>query len=262
MQQQQPPPNNARKKPANPLTAAAAVAFLCAAATLGAAAPEAPRAPAVLPVNSPIVFVLDQTIGSKSTAGDSARAHLRDAIVVGGLTVAPAGTPVTIKVLQAQRAQLANVDGSVDIYFEPLKLPSGVTVPLSTPTSHIDPHLTAGRSSTRTITDTVGDIFIPGHYLYHILRKGMDVTLHPGTQIRARTAATVEVSGGTVAVVTPPPFPAPVDSPHSAFVPAPFATAPGFKTPTPKPSPSPTAGAAPTLQPTTRASARPHLDGH
>ena len=98
--------------------------------------------------------------------------------------------------------------------------------------------MSAGQESTRGITDTVGDIFIPGHLLYHMLRKGGDVTLRPGTVIRARTAATVGVSHGAVAVSTPAPFVTSQDAPHPAFSVAPIYTPPGYHPPAPKPSPS------------------------
>jgi hypothetical protein len=182
--------------------------------------------------------VLDDTISSRSKAGSVAHAHLRDPIVLNNTTVARAGTPVDIVITQTSAAQAGNVDGFVEIYFQALPLASGKMLPLTTPSAHINPHMSAGQASTRGITDTVGDIFIPGHYIYHIFRKGSDVTLRPGTIIRARTAATLHVAKGVVAVSTPPPFSTSLDTPHPAFVPAPLATPPGFHAPTPKPSPS------------------------
>jgi hypothetical protein len=199
-----------------------------------------------LPPDSSIFFVLDGDISSRGQQGTLVRAHLRDPIVVGGITVAPAGAPVGIRITHTQGAQMANVDGSVDIYFEPLALANGRTLPLVTPTSHIDPHLTAGQASTQAVTDTVGDILIPYHYLYHILRKGMEVDLRPGTVIRARTGAELRYAAGSVAVVTPPAVAGAGDAPHPAFKTAPVATPPGFAPPTPKPSPS----VQPTAQPT------------
>jgi hypothetical protein len=167
-----------------------------------------------------------------------ARAHLRDPIVLGGITIAQAGAPVNIDITQASAAQVGGVDGTVEIYFESLPLAGGKTLPLSTPTARINPHMSAGQESTRGITDTVGDIFIPGHLLYHMLRKGGDVTLRPGTVIRARTAATLGVAHGTVALTTPAPFVTSQDAPHPAFSVAPIYTPPGYHPPTPKPSPS------------------------
>jgi len=146
---------------------------------------------------------------------------------------------VQIEVLKADAAQIGNVDGSVDIYFEPLPLPGGKTLPLHTPTEHIDPHISGGQASTKAIADTVEDIVIPYHYLYHVLRKGMEVDLHPGTQIRARTAAVVAIgASGQVVVTTPPPFDLNTDKPATQFKPAPYWAPPGVATPSPKPSPT------------------------
>jgi hypothetical protein len=192
----------------------------------------------VLPLNSSVFFVLDDTVSSRSRTG-VVRAHLRDPIVLRGVTIAPAGTPVNMVITQASAAQAGNVDGFVEVYFEELRLASGKMLPLNTPTAHISPHMTAGQESTRGVTDTVGDIFIPGHYIYHLLRKGADVTLRPGTVIRARTGATVHVTNaGAVAISTPAPFRSSLDTPHPDFQAAPLATPPGFHAPTPKPSPS------------------------
>jgi hypothetical protein len=193
----------------------------------------------VLPLNSSLFFVLDDTISSHSKVGSVARAHLRDAIVLDGVTVARAGTPVNIEVTQSSAAQVGGVDGSVEIYFEDLALGGKLSLPLSTPTARINPHMSAGQQSTQGIEDTIGDIFIPGHVIYHMFRKGGDVTLRPGTVIRARTAATLRVSHGAIAIATPQPFITTDDTPAPAFSVAPMYTPPGYHPPTPKPSPSP-----------------------
>jgi len=203
-----------------------------------AATPSSTPNSTLLPLGSSLFFVLDETISSHSSkAGSYVRAHLRDPLILKGITVAAAGTPIQVQLVQAQPAHMANEDGSVEIYLEPMPLAGGKTLPLSTPTARIDPHLTAGQASTRDVTDTVGDIFIPYHLLYHMLRKGMDVTLRPGTVIRGRTAAALDVSSGSIAIATPRPFPIVGDTPHPAFSPAPLASPPGFHMPTPKPTP-------------------------
>lgn len=249
------------KKRANPARAAIlAFAAACAAAAVGAG-PQSARAiviptppppprveptstptgtpnSTVLPLNSSLFFILDDTIGSRTKAGTIAHAHLRDPIVLGGITVARAGAQVNIDVTQSQAAQAGGMDGTVEIYFESLPIAGNRDLPLTTPTARIDPRMSAGQESTRSITDTVGDIFIPGHLLYHMFRKGSDVTLRPGTVIRARTAATVAVSRGAVAVTTPAPFVTSLDTPDPVFSVAPVYTPPGYHPPTPKPSPS------------------------
>lgn len=249
------------RKPANPARAGILILAAACAAAAVSAGPQAARAivvatppppprvepvstptgtpnSTVLPLNSSLFFVLDDTVSSHSKPGSVARAHLRDPIVLEGVTVARAGAPVNIEISQASAAQVGGVDGTVEIYFESLALPGGKTLPLSTPTARINPHMTAGQESTRGITDTVGDIFIPGHFLYHMLRKGGDVNLRPGTVIRARTAATLAIAHGALAVTTPAPFVTSEDAPHPAFSVAPVYTPPGYHPPTPKPSPS------------------------
>ncbi len=262
MPQRQPRNSKSRKKRlANPARAGIlALAAACAAAAFGAG-PQAARAiviptpepPArvqptatptgtpnstVLPLNSSLFFVLDDTISSHSKPGTIAHAHLRDPIILGGMTLARAGAPMGIEVTQSSPAQAGGIDGTVEIYFQALPLAGNLSLPLSTPTARINPHMSAGRESTQGITDTIGDIFIPGHILYHAFRKGSDVTLRPGTVIRARTAAAVHVFHGTVAIATPAPFITITDTPHPAFSVAPMYTPPGYHPPTPKPSPS------------------------
>lgn len=259
-----PQPLKSKRKPAKLIRAALAALAAVSAAVSICASPQPARAIVVpktisnsplpepsatkddLPPNSSLFFILDGDISSRGQEGALVRAHLRDPIVVGGVTVAAAGAPVAIRILHAQGAQMANVDGSVDIYFEPLPLAGGRSLPLVTPTSHIDPHLTAGQASTQAVTDTIGDIFIPYHFLYHMLRKGMEVDLRPGTVVRARTGAELHYMAGTVAIVAPPPVAGAGDAPHPAFKTAPVATPNGIALPTPKPSPS----VQPTAQPT------------
>lgn len=215
-----------------------------------APAPAVALRAGTLPLGTSLFFVLDGTIDSQNAKpGSTVRAHLRSPLVVGGRTVAPAGTPALIRITQVQPAKMANENGSVDIYFEPLVLPGGTQVPLITPTGHIDPHLSAGQANTRGVTDTVGDILIPYHYVYHVLRKGLAVDLRPGTVIRARTGATLRIKDGVVAVSTPPPFIMAPDTPHPAFSPAPLYTPPGFRLPTPKPTPTVTPVPRPSVTP-------------
>jgi len=200
----------------------------------------------VLPLDSSLLFVLDDRIGSRvSQTGTEARAHLKDALVLGGMTVAPAGTPVRIKITDVHGAQAPDVDGSIDILFEPMRLANQGTLPLRTPTAHVTVRVTAGQQSTTGVTDTIKDIFIPYHYLYRMFRKGAELDLHPGTLLRARTAATVSVAGATVSVIAPPPFHLSVDEPHPHFSPLPFLTVPPKATMPPRPSPTPQATPTP-----------------
>ena len=195
----------------------------------------------VLPLDSSLLFVLDDRIGSHvSQTGTEARAHLKDPIELGGVIVAPAGTPARIKITDVRGAQAPDVDGWIDILFEPIRLANQSMLPLRTPTAHVTVHVTAGQASTASVEDTVKDILIPYHYLYRLFRKGAEVDLRPGTVLRARTAAILRVAGGVVSVVAPPPFHLSDDQPHSHFSPLPFVTVAPKKTPTPIPRPQAT----------------------
>jgi hypothetical protein len=208
----------------------------------------------LLPPESSLFFVLDETINSKnSKAGSMVRAHLREPLVIDGVTVAAKNAPVQIEVVQTRGAQMGNVAGSVEIYFEPFTLANGKQLPLHTPTAHIDPHMSTGQYNTRALGDTAADIFIPYHYMYHILRKGQQVDLRPGTVIRARTAAAIAVNNGAISLATPAPFTYSVDKPHADFAPVPLATPRDNPLPAPKatasPSPSPSPSPATTPSP-------------
>ncbi|HKU67050.1 MAG TPA: hypothetical protein VJP85_04660 [Candidatus Baltobacteraceae bacterium] len=258
MQQPQ-QPKSKRKKQANTF-AILTVAAACAAAAVGAG-PQPARAivvptpppqrgatpvstptvtpnATILPLDSSLFFVLDDAMSSREKPGTVVRAHLRDPIVLQGRTIAAAGTPVEIELYETTPAHMGNEDGSIDIYFRPLTLADGKSIPLTTPTSHIDPRVSVGQYNTRATVDTVGDIFIPGHFIYHMLRKGHDVTLGAGTVLRARTGASVMLSHSGLVVATPQPFLTIQDTPHPGFSPAPMYTPPGFHLATPKPSPS------------------------
>ncbi|PZR58913.1 MAG: hypothetical protein DLM50_02430 [Candidatus Meridianibacter frigidus] len=182
--------------------------------------------------------------------GDQVRAHLRDALIVGGRVVAPAGSPIIIKISNVYGAKAGDIDGSVDIFFGALTLAGGATLPLRTPTHHLTVNVSAGEASTAGITDTLKDIFIPGHQIFRLFRKGANVELAAGAIVRARTAAIIDASkAGAIAVVTPPPFNLGADVPHADYKPLPFETAPpkrGAPTPTPLPTPTPTPLPTPT----------------
>ncbi len=212
------------------------------------AQPSAP--PGTLPIDSSLLFVLDDPISSTAShTSDTVRAHLKDAVALNGVTVAPANTPVQIKVLDAEPAQMGDVYGFVDIYFLALRLPDGREIPLRAPTAHLTVNVTAGHESTVGAEDTVEDVIIPYHILYHAFRKGRNFVLGAGSEIRARTEATVSVSpGGAVAIKTPMPFVVGGEAPHTTFSAAPIAT-PGESFLTHKSTPKPTPTASPTPGP-------------
>lgn len=203
-----------------------------------------------LPFDSTVLFVLDDPISSNGAkAGQMIRAHLRSALVVGGHTVAPAGAPEQIRIVDASPADIVDTYGFVDIYYEPLALPDGRMLPLRAPVARLEPHVTSGHESTVEAEDTVGDIVVPYYSLWQIFRKGKNFVLKPGSELPARTEATISAQhNGTIGIVTPPPLPPGSYVPNSAFPVIPLATPIGgtpqpkrLSTPSPKPSPTPTA---------------------
>jgi len=216
-----------------------------------------------LPFDSTLYFVLDDPISSKgSKAGQLVNAHLRDAIVVGGRVLAPAGTPVKIRIVDVSPSDILDQYGFVDIFFEPLQLSDGRDLPLRAPVGRLAPRDSAGHESTVGAEDTVGDIFIPYYSFYQIFRKGKNFVLQPGATLPAQTDATVSAQpNGAMAIVTPRPPSASVEVPNSTFPVEPMATPFGpsaqegrprrlpRSTPTPSPTPSPSSLPSPTATP-------------
>jgi len=168
---------------------------------------------------------------SKSKAGEIVNAHLENALVVDGVTVAPAGAPLEIKIADASPASNPDVYGFVDIYFRPLVLADGRAIPLRALSSHLFVHVSEGHESTVEAEDTVGDIFTPS-LLYHFFRNGRNFTLAPGARLHALTEATIVAHNGTFAIETPAPLVLDGDTPVSSFKAAPIATAePSYKLP-------------------------------
>ena len=108
------------------------------------------------------------------------RVHLKDAIVLNGREVVPAGTPATIRIINASKADIMDTYGFVDIFFEPLQLPDGRTLPLRAPTSRLAVNVSSGHESTVGVEDQIGDIFIPDYALYQIFRHGKNFVLSAG----------------------------------------------------------------------------------
>ncbi len=222
-----------------------------------------PTAPPVnvLPFDSTLLFILDDPIASNSSrAGQIVRVHLKSPIVVSGKTVAPAGTPGQIRIVAVSGSDIEDKYGFVDIFFEALTLPDGRVLPLRAPVARLEPRDSAGHESTVEAEDTAGDIFVPYYTLWQIFRRGKNFVLSPGSELPARTEATItSQANGTIAIVTPRPLPQGSEVPDATFPLSPLATplptyAPIPKvrqtpSPTPWPSPSPPSTAAPTPTP-------------
>jgi hypothetical protein len=142
----------------------------------------------------------------------------------------------------------------VDIFFEPLALPDGRVLPLRAPVARLEPRDSAGHESTVGAEDTVGDIFVPYYSLWQIFRQGKNFVLRPGSELPARTEATItSQANGTIAIVTPRPLPQGSEVPDATFPLSPLATPLPTAAPVPKvrytPSPSPSPIAVPTPTP-------------
>jgi hypothetical protein len=207
---------------------------------------------AVLPFDSTVLFVLDDPISSKTAqAGQLIRAHLKSAIAVGGRVLVPAGAPGQIRIVDSSPSGITDVYGFVDIFFEPLALPDGRRLPLRAPVARLAPNVTAGHESTVAAEDTAGDIVVPYYVLWQILRKGKNFVLGAGSELPARTEATLTAQpNGTIAIVTPRPLPQGTGTPNATFPVVPMATPLGG-TPTPgRLHPTPSATPAATSSPT------------
>jgi hypothetical protein len=195
-----------------------------------------------LPFDSTLLFVLDDPISSKtSKTGQLVRAHLKNAIVVDGHTVAPAGTPGFVRIVDVSGADIADTYGFVDIFFEPLALPNGLTLPLRAPVGRLEPRVSSGHESTVAAEDTVGDIFVPYYALWQIFRHGKNFILNPGSELAARTDASVTARrDGTILIVTPRPLAQSSEVPDATFPTEPLATPLPTAPPTPRSHPTPT----------------------
>jgi hypothetical protein len=216
--------------------------------------------PNLLPFDSNLLFVLDDPISSKaSKAGQIVRAHLKDPIVLLGRTIAPAGAPATIRIVDTSSADILDTYGFVDIFFEPLHLPDGRLLPLRAPVARLAPHVTSGHQSTVAAEDTVGDIMVPYYSLWQIFRKGKNFVIGAGSILAAQTQATItELPSGTAAIVTPAPLAESTYVPKATFPVEPEATpfGPGAMTghhskPLPKTTPSATPSTTTPLPSTT-----------
>ncbi len=210
-----------------------------------AASPTPAPPGTTLPYGSIIFFVLDDAVNSGTTEpGTTVHMHLKSPIVVNGVTVAAAGAPATFAVITTLKANTGDEDGAIEIHLDPLKLPGrDMVLPVRALHEYLTRELTAGQEATRSTTDTIGDILIPYHVLYHALRPGHQMVLPAGSILRAETAATIDASDPRAIVLsTPPPFSSTYDVPHADL------TAPPFYTPAPM-RPHPLPRGKPTLPP-------------
>ena len=216
---------------------------------------QAPAAGFLLSAGAPEVIVLDHSINSAQIEpGDIVPAHLRQAIVVRGKTLAAAGEPVHLVVTEVRRAG-NGVSGEVVLRVEPLHLNDNLALPVRLSHPAMSPLLVLANAEDITLTAKAkGE-----------LHRGSDLILPAGTALRAHTAATIDATDlQKIVVVTPPPYTISTDRPYSAFTPIPLVTYnPSAFTPpprrrgTPSPSPSPSASESVTPAPAPTPSTTP-----
>jgi hypothetical protein len=214
-----------------------------------------PESGKTLPYGSQLDFVLDDKINSGTIVpGTTVHMHLYKPLIVNGVTLADAGAPATFSVITARKAHSGDEDGAIQIHLDPLALPGrNMSLPIRAFHEYLTVDHTTGQLSTLAATDTIADIFIPGHFIYHALRSGRQMVLPVGSILRAETDATIDATVPShVVFSTPPPFVSHFDSPHADLTPPPFYTpAPPRPKPLPKgkptlpPSPVPTPTATP-----------------
>ena len=239
-----------------------------ASAALALSPPAPPNAPplkpglavptatpgALLPVGSLLAVVLDDRISSRDTPPNTTiRYHLKDALVVGGVTVAPAGSRGTLTVIQGHKAVAPDQDGNVQIALSPFATLVG-PLPVRPIHEYLTINHTAGQLTTRDETDTATDIIVPYAVLYQVFRRGHDLVLPVGSELRLLTAASISaIDPKNVVIATPPPFILSTDPIHADFTPIPLATVPPPFHRSPSPRPGATSAAPATALPSTAA---------
>jgi hypothetical protein len=222
-----------------------------------AASPTPAPSGATLAYGSTLLFVLDDKIDSHATRpGTTIHLHLKDALVVNGVVLAAAGAPETLEIVNTHAAASGDNDGSVEIHLDPFVLPkTGLSVPIRAYHEYLTKERSAGNIATRDTTDTIGDIFIPYHVLYHVFRPGQQFVLQPGTLMKTEIAVTIDASNPkAVVLTTPPPFESTYDVPHSDLTPQPLYT-PAPERPHPLPHGRPTLPPSPVPTPSASSAA-------
>jgi hypothetical protein len=199
---------------------------------------------AVLPVGSPLYFVLDQPASSNhSRAGDLIPMHLRDPLILNGVTLAAAGAPAILAVVSTRKSGSGDADGALQINVHSLALNGHPDLPLRAIHEYLTIDHTAGNLTTRDATDQVTDIFVPYAFLVNALRKGYEYKLPQGAVLRVLTNATIDARNpNAIAILPPAPLVNGGDVPYADFTPAPLYTPVPLQ---PKHSPSP----RPTVRP-------------
>ena len=178
----------------------------------------------VLPQGSEITLVLTNEVTSAGVHdGSTVPMHLKNAIVVNGVTVADAGTQTTLRVIKVNHAAVGQVDASMQIALDPLPLKTGGALPIRLSRELLAINHSAGEESTQELADAATMVFFPPLLLRHMIQKGKDVSLPAGTPIRAYTMAAVDGRDrSAVIVATPKPLIMNADAVHSEYLPRPL----------------------------------------
>lgn len=208
----------------------------------------------LLPAGTSETIVLDHTVSTADLEpGAIIPAHLRDPIVLRGKTLARAGALAQLTVTEVRRAG-NGVGGEIVLHIDPVHLESGLNLPMR----FVHPALSA-----TLVLANPDDIVLPATAKSSPPLRGTDLTLLPGTQLRARTTAMLDATDPNKTVLaTPLPYTISTDRPYAAFTPIPLTTynpsaftppprrRRGRARPTPSPTPSPSETASPTPNPT------------
>jgi hypothetical protein len=202
---------------------------------------------AVLPLRTPVTIVIDETIDpARDRVGRTIKAHLRDTLYAGGVTLAPAGTVMQVRVTGPHRG---SSPPSEDVSVDALPILGGL-LPLSATQS-----LAAGPSGMTLTTETQAsvDTTEPEHTEIKIplpVTLPSDAPYADFTPIPLKTPAAVIPSDngrgrgrrGSTPAPTPTASPAPSPAASDSPAPGPSASssaAPAAASPGPSPSPSP-----------------------
>jgi hypothetical protein len=201
--------------------------------------------------------LLDAVNSGSTPPGTIVHMKLQSPLIVGGVTLAPAGAPATFTVVTTAKAQTGDVDGAIQIHVDPFTLPGRDEVlPIRAYHEYLTVEHTTGQLTTREAADQTADVFVPYYIFYQAFRKGRQMVLPVGSVLRAETDATVDARNPrAIVIATPPPFTSTFDPPHADLTAAPFYTpAPGPPHPLPKgkptlpprlPSPAPASAPSP-----------------
>lgn len=92
-----------------------------------------------------LTVVLDEPLDARTaSAGSLVKTHLEKPLELGGVTLAPAGAPGTLKIVAVRKPVAPDRDGSLELYLEPLALAGSGNLPLRSERDIFPSELKAG----------------------------------------------------------------------------------------------------------------------